>query len=86
MSFYTVVATDTNRELYWPNVILGEKERESRRITTYSVMLNYTYKDKETRKLFDVSENVWKDLNEGDRIEAKVSGLGLTLKEYTKLD
>lgn len=83
---HTVVATDTNRELYWPNVTLGEKERESRRITTYSVMLNYTYKDKETRKLFDVSENVWKDLKVGDRIEAKVSGLGLTLKEYTKLD
>lgn len=69
----SVDTSGTDKEPYWGEVILGNNEREGFRNKTYTLFA--TDKDGKNKK-YNLTEEEWRTLNVGDKIEANVKNIG----------
>lgn len=70
-----VTASGEDHNTYWPEVTLGEKEREGQRTETYRFTVE-NLKKKEAPVTYRLAESAWKNINVNDQvyITAKRSG------------
>lgn len=62
-----VTASGTDHEAYWPEVTLGENEREGGKTEAYTFTVEHQ-KEKKPEETYRLAESDWRNVNEGDQI------------------